>query len=114
MGVNRLKRQLATEVERRLQLEAKRRETSETSSPHLAEGEDSLQNLQSKVVAISAEQDDWYDFAIGGSEKFRTAESVADLQCSLRKAVLERMVAHTTGIAGLQEQLTAKSAKSSR
>lgn len=107
----RLKRKPVNEVEKRQQLLAEHRETSESSSHQRAEGEDSLQGLQSDVVAMAAEQNQWFDLANETFGKLKTAEAYVTLQSSLWEAALEEMNAHTVEIAELQEQLTAKSAE---
>lgn len=67
--VERLKREIASEAEKRQQFLAERRDTSETGIYQLAEGENFLQGLQSKVVFITEERSEWYYLANEASKK---------------------------------------------
>lgn len=109
--VERLERELATEIEERQEILAKRRETSETESRKLVENDDFFQGLQSKVVAITAERNEKFDLATVASEKLKTSEANVALQSSHLEAVLEDIEARTAEIVELQEQLTARSAE---
>lgn len=93
--VKRLERILTTEAEKRQQLVAKRRETRETAIRQIADGEDSIQSLQSKVVAVTAERDEWFGLADESSNKFKMAKTNAALHLSLRKTLLEDTDART-------------------
>lgn len=80
---------------------ADRRETSETASHQLAEGEDPLQHLRSKVSTKTAEQKKPYDLANEAIGRLKTAEAEVALQSALREATLEEMDARTAGMAEL-------------
>lgn len=71
----RLERECATEAEKMQLLFAERLETSWTASRQLAEGEESLQWLQSKIVAVTAEMDKWRELATETAEKRKVAQS---------------------------------------
>lgn len=109
--IERSERRLATDAEILQQFLAERRETSKKASPQPAVSEDFLQGLRSKVCAITAKQNEWYDLANEASEKLKTAEANVALHPSLQEATLKEIGAHTAEVAELQEQLTARSAK---
>lgn len=100
--VDRLESTHTTEAEQKQQIGAKRRETIETVSRQLSDGEDAFQILRSRVVAIIAERDDWYNLASETSEKLGLAEAEEYLQSSLRAASLEVVDTNTAGISKLQ------------
>lgn len=87
--------QLTTEVQKRQLSLTNSRETSKIASLQLADGEDSFQDLQSKVVTIAAQRDEWYHLANDVSDKLQTFEADVALQSSLREDALEKIDAHT-------------------
>lgn len=106
-----LNRELATEVMKKQQPLAERRGTSQTSSPPLAEGEDCLPGLQSKLAAMTVERVEWFVLATETAEKLKAAEANIALQLTLRKTAREEMDTHTARVAELQEQLLANGPK---
>lgn len=107
-SLERLERELATKVEKRRQPVAKRGETSKTASRQFADGDDSLQTLCAKVVAITTGRDKWYSLATEISDNPKTAEEDVAPQSPLRTASLKDVDARTAELDELQERLTAR------
>lgn len=80
----------------------------------MADSEDSLPNLQSKLAAMTAGRDEWFDLATETAKKLNTAEAYIALQLTLWEAAQENMDTHTTKTAKLQEQLADNDAELSQ
>lgn len=81
--VKRLERECAAEIEKRQQLLAKRRGTSQTENLQFVEGEEQLQNLQSKKAAVTEELDEWHGLATEAAMELKAAHADLALQSAL-------------------------------
>lgn len=80
----------------------------------MAEGEDSLRDLQFEVATMTVERNAWYNQAAEAMEKLNAAEASVALQSTLWEAARDDMNTHTAEMAELQKKLTAKKANLSR
>lgn len=77
----------------------------------MADGNDSLRDLQLKFAAMTEVKIEWYDQAKEALEKLKAVEDDVALQSTLREGAREDMDTRTAKIEKVQEQLAAKSAK---
>lgn len=70
-----------------------------------------VSNLQSNVIAATAERNKWYNRARDASGKHETAEADVALQKTLWNATLEDLDTRTAEVAKLHGQLRAKNAE---
>lgn len=96
---------VAAGADKRQLLLAKRWEKSETASRQLAENEELLQELQSKVATITAERREWRELAAETAEELKSAEAGVVLQSRFRDDTQEDMDFQTAELAELYEQL---------
>lgn len=95
--VERLKQEFATKTdstcciftEKMQHLSAKPQATSVSASCQLAESEDFLKRLRSKIFSVTAVRDKCYNRANEALKKLKTVEADVALQLSRREAALE-------------------------
>lgn len=80
----------------------------------LAEGQDSLLGLQSKIVAMTADSDEWFNLATAMTERLNASEADIALRSTLWEAARKQRDTHTSDLAELQEQLMTKGAELSQ